>query len=929
MSQPVQQRVNKATPDAASEQKKGNLPVAIRPFLFAPASIHLGLLALVLIYLGLALAFSQIISFNKGPDEGYHLEYITFLKEKGRLPITYEERAQITRADFPPLYQLIVAGLSAGVSIEGPPTLKIFWDSFRYQALDLQTDQAWTIKTEDYQWPYVGRFLVWQIGRWFSIWLSLATVVITFFALQETPLGRNRWAALAGAAFLAFIPQYIFLGSSLNDDNLLGLLGALYFWLLLKVLKQPERWRLFIGLGILLGLTMTVKYTFIVGLVEVVGLCLILARRERRGWRWAWARIGVVSGLMVLGSSWWFGWNIWFLNTVKTDGWLVGLLKPVLAGGNDVTLNRISGFFSGGQIGLATLPENTRIGTFSDWVRVTFLSFWGVGIGETMPLYPYAYLVAGLMMGMAVLGLWQLWRKDSSTHQWLLLLTFHVAIFFILPLIRFGLSRRLGQTAQGRHILIPAAAAIAGLLIWGLVTVIPPRVQRWVFLLLLAGLVSWTGLHLYQLATLTPPPLPLRTLPQAAEWLPYPVNAQFDDKVELVSYDIDPQPEHGLLRLDLAWRSLAPSNESYLVKVTLVNTTGQVVSHWLGYNGRGRAPTLAWDPGDVVFDRLALPLAQLPVGSYTLQIQLLSSTGPVALSSHDNQAAADNTLRLTEIQLSRPATLSFSRHLNVGSRDVAFALWRSNGPIETPAASISASPLPDYRYPASISILVAESKVDEAELDLQLVDATGQAWPVTRNEAHIYTFIISPRWPSGAYQLQMTLKKDGQVINQAVSEPLLTVTNWWERHFVAPEIAVPYEANFANQLKFLGYKLPKNRVKAGEAFPLTLYWQALPDKAPQVDFIQFNNFLDSSGALYGGYDRRPLEYYSTLLWTPGEVIVDGYAVPVEATAPPGQYYLNVGYYLTVGESAVNLPLVIDGQMSEMSSITIGPIEVAP
>jgi hypothetical protein len=57
------------------------------------------------------------------------------------------------------------------------------------------------------------------------------------------------------------------------------------------------------------------------------------------------------------------------------------------------------------------------------------------------------------------------------------------------------------------------------------------------------------------------------------------------------------------------------------------------------------------------------------------------------------------------------------------------------------------------------------------------------------------------------------------------------------------------------------------------------------------------------------------------------VVVDGYAVPVNADAPPGEYYLNVGFYLTVGVSAVNLPLVVDNKMTEVNNITIGPIQV--
>jgi hypothetical protein len=109
--------------------------------------------------------------------------------------------------------------------------------------------------------------------------------------------------------------------------------------------------------------------------------------------------------------------------------------------------------------------------------------------------------------------------------------------------------------------------------------------------------------------------------------------------------------------------------------------------------------------------------------------------------------------------------------------------------------------------------------------------------------------------------------------------------------------------------------------------PVTLYWQALPSKSPQAHFIQFNHLLDHAGKPWGGYDRLPLEYYSTLLWAPGEIVVDGYTIPVQVDAPPGEYYLNVGYYLTVGESAVSLPLVVDGQRTETSSAVIGPITV--
>jgi hypothetical protein len=171
----------------------------------------------------------------------------------------------------------------------------------------------------------------------------------------------------------------------------------------------------------------------------------------------------------------------------------------------------------------------------------------------------------------------------------------------------------------------------------------------------------------------------------------------------------------------------------------------------------------------------------------------------------------------------------------------------------------------------------------------------------------------------------------GETLQRVRSGPLIRVYQLPDyRQFYSLDkldITVPVEANFANQLHLLGYDLPQTMVKAGEGFPITLYWQAAADKSPEADFIQFNHLLDSDGVLRGGYDRLPLEYYSTLLWKPGEIVVDGYAIPVDADAPAGLYYLNVGYYVTVGNSAVNLPLVVDGEITAVNSVTIGPIEV--
>jgi hypothetical protein len=168
----------------------------------------------------------------------------------------------------------------------------------------------------------------------------------------------------------------------------------------------------------------------------------------------------------------------------------------------------------------------------------------------------------------------------------------------------------------------------------------------------------------------------------------------------------------------------------------------------------------------------------------------------------------------------------------------------------------------------------------------------------------------------------------GETLQRVQPGPLIKIYQLQQPQREELRISVPLQANFANQIHLLGYDLPQTQVKAGEALPLTLYWQAPPDKSPEADFIQFNQLLDSTGTRRGGYDRQPQEYYRTQLWAPGEIVVDGYTVPVDADAPAGTYYLNVGYYVIVNDSPVYLPLVIEGQVTELNNITLGPIEVA-
>ncbi len=122
----------------------------------------------------------------------------------------------------------------------------------------------------------------------------------------------------------------------------------------------------------------------------------------------------------------------------------------------------------------------------------------------------------------------------------------------------------------------------------------------------------------------------------------------------------------------------------------------------------------------------------------------------------------------------------------------------------------------------------------------------------------------------------------------------------------------------------MGYDLPSRRVRAGESFPITVYWQSL---SFDNDFYrQANQLLDSQLRRMGGFDRPPL-LSNTACWDPGDVLVDPYPVPVSPDAPNGVYHLLIGLYTGEGEDARFLRLVQDGAETEVENATIGPIKV--
>jgi len=222
-----------------------------------------------------------------------------------------------------------------------------------------------------------------------------------------------------------------------------------------------------------------------------------------------------------------------------------------------------------------------------------------------------------------------------------------------------------------------------------------------------------------------------------------------------------------------------------------------------------------------------------------------------------------------------------------------------------------------YRYRSAIALNL-NIPVSGSAVVLQAPD--GQRYSptlaLTGFTNAIAIFNVDWLWPSGDYDL-LLLDEDGGV--QKTIAGIARVLNR-QRLLEAPPLSHPLNANFNDQFELLGYELPVNRVLPGEEFEVTLVWKAL--RINNTGYKIFNHLLNAEGMQYGGQDRIPQGYYSTILWNPGEVVIDRYAVPVSADAPDGIYRLDVGLY-PESDPLSPLPLADTGP----TGVKLGPVKV--
>ncbi len=168
--------------------------------------------------LTLRLVYAFLNPVYNAPDEQSHFKYVNYLVQEGHFPKALSKVGAPTN-DWeyyqPPLYYLVSV-----------PILSVF-------------DSIYSLRV-------------------FSVVLSMGVILLIYLS----------FGSLLAAGFAAFLPTYIGLSASINNDNLLIFFFTLLFFLILKNYKNP------FVLGVLCGALFLTKYPGLIALLFVAGLFL-------------------------------------------------------------------------------------------------------------------------------------------------------------------------------------------------------------------------------------------------------------------------------------------------------------------------------------------------------------------------------------------------------------------------------------------------------------------------------------------------------------------------------------------------------------------------------------------------------------------------------------------------------------------------------
>lgn len=559
------------------------------------------LFLLLALFIGLGTYYSITVPLFESPDEVWHYLYVKHIADGKGLPVYQEGETLPMRqeASQPPLLYFLCGWATAWIDTSDADAIV----QYNPHAA-IGTAAAWGNRnvithTTRENFPYRGTVLAAHLARFLCVLMGAGTVFCTY-AIAHRVFGQE-WLALSAAALNAFIPQFLFINASVNNDVLVSLLSALSLWLLVCIIQDGPSFSRLTALGVVLGLVALSKLNGLILMPLTTLALLVLA--WRRGNRWAWLQwcawtFAVAAGI----GGWWYVRN-----------WLL-YRDPF-----------------GLRLMFAVMPARVQRPSLAELCRLfigVFKSFWGVFGWFNVVMEESVYFAFAVASLLAILGVVWFLCTHVTRHCWGevarvgLLLLWSAAFLYGL----FGWSQV--QFPQGR-MLFPAMPTIATLLVLGLAQWFPARYRQLLMTVLL--IVLFCGAVIVPGRYIVPAYARTSLLTEAErQTIPHSFRNDFGQQIRLLGYDLsDGMAKPGMkLWVTLYWEALQAVDTDYSVFVHLVDDRGVTIAQHDSYPGAGNDPTSDWQVGQARRDvhPLDVPAAVLAQAPLRIRVGLYNYT---------------------------------------------------------------------------------------------------------------------------------------------------------------------------------------------------------------------------------------------------------------------------------------------------------------
>ncbi|MBN1121910.1 MAG: hypothetical protein JXJ17_12585 [Anaerolineae bacterium] len=482
--------------------------------------------------------------------------------------------------------------------------------------------------------------------------------------------------------------------------------------------------------------------------------------------------------------------------------------------------------------------------------------------------------------------------------------------------------------------LLAAAAVVVGLLIWeppaGVPSVSSPGYRPVLLAALAAGLLIFAAKLFY--FDRTPSPIRQeRLIEGTVTGMQTSIHATIGGQIRLLGLDLpQPQIQSGdVLPLRLYWSPLVDPTADYSRLVEIRDVAGQVIAEDLDPIPAG-APASDWRAGFYLVENISLqPPLGTPPGVYSLHVGLYDpaagrpldivdggglpvgvsiEVGAVEVTRPDHPLYDDLWPEVSIIEPAGDALILLGidplpTALEVGQPFELSACWMEGGSI-----------VPGLRY--RLLWLGEGDQVAGKSADNEITTGYDTAlWHPGDAWRGVHTIYVPGALESGRYTVALQVLDNGQHVGDPIALGEMDITAP-PRIYDRPEMMVESDAIWQNQISLIGCDLPDLSLESG-ALPLTLYW--LPQAQIDQNLKVFVHLVDESGAIISQQDQVPAGNRPTTGWAPGEIVADGYLLPLPADLPPGDYSLRIGWYDPL---AGDRPLLSDGAEFLLLPVTL-------